>query len=109
MEAVYAIGSCCLLWGCARRLYRSGTAQDVANGERIAKTWCAGCHRVSTDEPIGKVNDAAPSFMSVAQTNNITERSLDSWLSKPHAGMPDFFLTHAEIADVSAYILSFRK
>lgn len=84
-------------------------AQDRANGERIAKTWCAACHRVGPDVPAIGANDAAPSFSSVAQMRSTTESSLNAFLSTSHARMPDYSLTRKEIADVSAYILSLRK
>jgi hypothetical protein len=39
----------------------------------------------------------------------VTSRFLDSFLSRHHQGMPNFFLTYTEIGDVSAYILTLRK
>ena len=83
-------------------------SQDQANGERIAKTWCGACHRVTTDGPIAG-SDAIPPFSSIAQSSSTTESSLEAFLSTSHAGMSDYNLTRQEIADVSAYILSLRK
>ena len=85
------------------------SAQDEANGERIAKTWCAGCHTIEADTPRLGGNDAVPSFSSIAQMSSITETSLEVFLSTPHARMPDYNLTRDEIRDVSVYILSLRK
>ena len=83
-------------------------AQIVANGETIAKTWCAGCHQIEGEAPrMG--NDAVPSFSSIAQMSSTTQTSLDVFLSTPHARMTDYSLTRQEIKDVSAYILSLRK
>jgi len=84
-------------------------AQNEANGERIAKTWCAGCHRVETEAPRAGGSDAVPSFSSIAQMGGITQTSLEVFLSTPHARMPDYSLTRDEIRDVSAYILTLRK
>lgn len=82
-------------------------AQDVGNGELIAKTWCAGCHAAQSPRLGGK--NTAPSFMAIAEMNTTTNASLIVFLSTPHARMPNYNLTHAEIRDVSAYILSLRK
>ncbi|HUO03182.1 MAG TPA: cytochrome c [Rhizomicrobium sp.] len=97
--------ACCLVAGAVS----PASAQDLINGERIAKTWCAACHRVTPNAVIAGGNDAAPSFSSVAQMSSTTETSLEVFLSTPHARMPDYNLTRQEIADVSAYILSLRK
>lgn len=84
-------------------------AQDEANGERIAKTWCAGCHTIGANAPRAGGSDAVPSFSSIAQMSGITQTSLEVFLSTPHARMPDYSLTRDEIRGVSAYILSLRK
>ena len=82
-------------------------AQNLPDGERIAKTWCAGCHRVSPEEG-GRPNDAVPSFSSIAQMKSTTQMSLQAFLSTSHARMPDYSLSRNEIRNVSAYILSLR-
>jgi mono/diheme cytochrome c family protein len=87
----------------------SASAQNTANGELIAKTWCAGCHNIEIEAPRAGASDAVPSFASIAQMSSVTETSLRVFLSTPHARMPDYNLTHDEIRDVSTYILSLRK
>jgi len=83
-------------------------AQNLPAGEKLAHTWCSGCHRVDLEQQkMG--NDAVPSFSSVAQMNSTTEISLAAFLSTPHGRMPDYSLSRIEIRDVSAYILSLRK
>ena len=82
-------------------------AQNLADGERIAKTWCAGCHRVG-QEQAARRNDAVPSFASIAQMSSTTQMSLEAFLVTPHARMPDYSLSRNEIQNVSAYILSLR-
>lgn len=84
-------------------------AQNPDDGERIAKTWCAGCHRVDGPSPGAQRTDAIPSFSSIAQMNSTTQTSLEVFLSTPHARMPDYSLTREEIRNVSAYILTLRK
>jgi mono/diheme cytochrome c family protein len=82
-------------------------AQDVAAGEHIAKTWCAGCHVVGS-EVHKPANDAIPSFSSVAKMDSTTATSLEVFLTTPHGRMPDYSLSRNEIRNVSAYILSLR-
>ena len=83
-------------------------AQDAANGEGIAKTWCSGCHIVDGRvPPIGRT-DVIPSFPAIAQMKSTTATSLRVFLSTPHANMPDYNLTQREIRDVSEYILTLR-
>jgi mono/diheme cytochrome c family protein len=83
-------------------------AQDVMDGQRIARTWCSGCHKVDAQEQkVG--NDAVPSFSSIAQMNSTTAISLAAFLSTAHGRMPDYSLSRIEIQNVSAYILSLRK
>jgi mono/diheme cytochrome c family protein len=84
-------------------------ASAQSNGERIARTWCAGCHQIQAEAPRAGGNDVVPSFASIAQMNSTTETSLEVFLSTPHARMPDYNLTRDEIHDVSAYILSLKK
>lgn len=84
-------------------------AQNRANGELIAKTWCAGCHVIDGASPSLRRSDAIPSFPAIANMTSTTAASLHVFLSTPHARMPDYNLTQREIADVSEYILSLKK
>jgi cytochrome c len=86
----------------------SAVAQDTANGERIAKTWCAGCHVVEGKVPPVGRTDVIPSFAAVAHKKSTTATSLRVFLGTPHTNMPDYNLTQQEIKDVSAYILTLR-
>lgn len=91
------------------QLTSAAHAQDVYAGKRIAQTWCSGCHRIDDRLPPIASDTVPPSFASIAQMNSTTEMSLTAFLSTPHAQMPDYALTHTEIENVSAYILSLRK
>jgi len=83
-------------------------AQDVANGELIAKTWCAGCHRVDSSGAALQ-NAAVPAFQAIAQAPGTNQASLRIFLSTPHPKMASYGLSRDEIQDVSSYILSLRK
>jgi mono/diheme cytochrome c family protein len=93
----------------------AATAQDgparaelVAQGRRVAETWCANCHLVGSGEPRGPAGDAAPPFPAIARMPSTTEMALRAFLQTPHARMPDYRLSTAELDGVVAYILSLK-
>lgn len=81
---------------------------DTREGQRIAATWCANCHRVAPGGP-GPATDAAPPFQAVARMPSTTSMSLRAFLQTPHVNMPDFRLARTELDDVVAYILSLKR
>lgn len=81
-------------------------AQDIEAGEKIARTWCAGCHQVGPRPR--SANDAVPPFASIAATKGMTETALTAFLMTPHVKMPDYSLSRQQIRDVSAYIVSLK-
>ena len=83
-------------------------AQDLFNGQRIAKVWCSNCHVVDAREH-KTGSDVVPSFQSIARMESTTEMSLEAFLRTTHGRMPNFELTQTEIHDVVAYILTLRK
>jgi len=80
-------------------------AADVAQGERIARRWCAACHVVSADQQ--RASADVPSFFDVARRRS--GQDLRAFLTDPHPRMPDMSLTREEIADLVAYIESLKK
>lgn len=82
-------------------------AENLAYGKVVAESWCANCHVVSR-QARGPVGDAAPPFVAVARMPSTTEISLRTFLRTPHARMPDYQLSQAELDGVVAYILSLR-
>lgn len=80
----------------------SAAAPDPAQGEKIAKRWCAACHVVASDQK--RASADVPSFFDIAKRK--TTGDLTTFLTDPHPKMPDMSLTRAEIADISAYIHS---
>ena len=76
-------------------------------GRRTAETWCANCHLIGPQAG-GPAGDAAPPFHAVAAMPSTTELSLRAFLRTPHARMPDYQLSNAELEGVIACILSLR-
>lgn len=77
-------------------------APDPANGERLAKRWCASCHVVSQTQ-----RDApgeAPPFATMAKKPNFDVNQLAFFLLNPHPVMPNMGLSRFEAADLAAYI-----
>lgn len=83
-------------------------SEQVAQGRAVAEKWCANCHVVSA-QARGPVGDAAPPFDAVARMPATTELSLRAFLRTPHARMPDYQLSQAELDGVVAYILSLKR
>jgi len=77
-------------------------AADVANGEKLARRWCATCHVVATDQRQGSTQ-AAP-FSEVAKQADFDGGKLALFLLAPHPPMPDMNLSRNEAADLAAYI-----
>ena len=85
-------------------LPQAALAADAANGERLAKRWCAACHVVATDQKSG--NTQVAPFSAVAKVPGFDTAKLALYLLLPHPKMPDMNLTRSEAADLTAYIVS---
>jgi len=83
-------------------------AEQLAQGRRVAETWCANCHVVGAGAR-GPSGDAAPPFAAIARMPATTGMALRAFLQTPHARMPDYHLSQAELDGVVAYILSLRR
>src|SRR5438874_9724653 len=79
---------------------------DAANGERLARQWCANCHVINGSGPSATLPQGPPSFRVVA--GHLNPEQLRAFLTHPHGQMPDLSLTRSEIDDVIAYIELFR-
>ncbi len=77
---------------------------NVANGQRLARQWCASCHVI--DRGPATVPQGPWTFRAMAK--NLDRGRMRTFLSHPHGSMPDLTLTRAEIADLIAYIASLR-
>jgi mono/diheme cytochrome c family protein len=83
------------------------SAADAANGEVLAKRWCAACHVVATDQQ--RVGGEAPPFSTIGRTPDLDPSRLALFLLLPHPKMPDMALSRSEAADLAAYIQSQGK
>ncbi len=75
---------------------------DAANGERLARQWCANCHVVDGATSGTTVPQGPPTFRTIA--GHLDPGTLRAFLSHPHKPMPDLALTRAEIDDLIGYI-----
>ena len=86
-------------------------AQDIGNpasGFHLADRWCNSCHAIEPT-PLRRIDTGAPPFAAIAQMPSTTPLALSAFLQTPHAQMPDLQLSHDEIDDLTAYILSLRR
>jgi len=77
-------------------------AASAANGERLARRWCAACHVVAPDQTSG--NTQAPPFSAIAKRPDFDAGKLALFLLVPHPRMPDMNMSRDEAADLAAYI-----
>ena len=83
-------------------LANAAAAADAANGEKLAKRWCAACHVVAADQRQG--NTQAAPFSAMAKEPGIDAARIALYLLLPHPKMPDMNLSRNEAADLAAYI-----
>ncbi len=77
-------------------------AADTANGEVLAKRWCAACHVVAEGQRSG--NPDIPAFAAIGRRPDLDATRLANFLMAPHPVMPDMALSRSEAADLAAYI-----
>lgn len=75
-------------------------AADPAQGERLAKRWCAECHVVAPDQTSARVD--APSFASISANRRVPE--ISAFLRVDHPQMPDMSLSRDEIVNLIAWM-----
>ncbi|MCK9915930.1 cytochrome c [Microbacteriaceae bacterium K1510] len=96
----------CALFGVCLLLpfTQAASAANAANGERLARRWCAACHIVAADQNSGSTQ--APPFSAVAKRPDFDASKLALFLLLPHPRMPDMNMSRDEAADLAAYIAS---
>lgn len=83
---------------------QTASAASAANGEKMARRWCAACHVVAKDQTTA--NTQAPPFSAVAKKPGFDASKLALFLLLPHPRMPDMNMSRNEAADLAAYIAS---
>lgn len=94
----------------------AATSSAVLYGKTVADRNCAGCHRVSFDQPAPPplidatgARFAAPSFAAIAAKPETTAVSLRGFIALPHYPMPDRpSVPSGDLPYLTAYILSLR-
>ena len=81
----------------------NAAAADAANGEKLARRWCADCHVVASDQRQG--NTQAAPFSAIAKMRGFDAAKLALYLLLPHPKMPDMSLSRKEAADLAVYIV----
>jgi mono/diheme cytochrome c family protein len=82
----------------------STASADPANGERLARQWCAACHVVAPDQK-GTAVDVQP-FSAIARMPGFNREKVAFFLLDPHPKMPNMSLSRSEAADLADYIAS---
>jgi mono/diheme cytochrome c family protein len=93
-----------LILAAVTALPQAAAAANAAQGQTLAKRWCAVCHVVAADQKSG--NTQAPPFSAIAKTPNLDSAKVAFYLLTPHPKMPDMSLSRSEAADLAAYIAS---
>jgi mono/diheme cytochrome c family protein len=73
-----------------------------AEGELLARQWCAACHVVADDQKASV--EGVPSFADIA--GRLDDDAIRGVLFQPHPPMPEFDLSRRSVDDLIAYIRS---
>ncbi len=86
-------------------------AADAANGKKVAKLVCAGCHDISDDLKAAPARQPGvpPAFLTVAAQRNLDADRLLKFLSFPHGEMDNLVMTRQETRDVVGYIMGLSR
>jgi len=92
----------------AAALPRSGHADQVAQGQILAKRLCAACHmNEGQGEKSGPMG--VPSFQAIANRRAQDHARIVAWLRSRPTMMPDHNVTWHEADALAAFILSLRE
>jgi mono/diheme cytochrome c family protein len=91
----------------AAALPNASEAADAANGQTLAKRWCAACHVVASDQTSGSTQ--APPFSAIEAKAGFDAAKVALFLLEPHPKMPNMNLSRSEAADLAAYIATQGK
>lgn len=79
-------------------------AQNVREGEMLARSVCSPCHVVAP----GVGGGEGPAFAAVAAMPSTTGLALTAFLQTSHGKMPNISLSRDDIANLASYILSLK-
>ena len=104
---VPAVLLCLSLLGAPAAAFAGGVTSkpDPANGKALAERLCTNCHIVNADQQQAIAD--IPSFKEIGSRPGQTEGTIMAFIVLPKHPMPQIPLTKSELADLSAYILSF--
>ena len=91
----------------AATLISTTAGADPANGEVLARRWCATCHVVAPDQT--RANADVKPFAAIARSPDFNRDKLAFFLLDPHPKMPSLTLTRREAIDLADYIGSLAK
>ncbi len=81
-------------------------AQNAANGERLSRQWCSGCHAIGT---AAAKSHGIPSFAAIAAKETINADLIASFLLLPHATMPNPPLSRKDAQDIALFIIEMKR
>jgi mono/diheme cytochrome c family protein len=103
-------------WLAAAALVHAGPGAEVRRGEQIARGQCSACHIVAQHQEYPPLlEQPGPSFQSIADRPDSTEKSLHRFVAATHWDqksvpftMPNPELSSQDMRAVIRYILSLR-
>jgi len=80
----------------------SNANADPANGERLARLWCASCHVVAPNQTGASAD--VPTFEAIRRMPSFDRTKIAFFLLDPHPKMPNMSLSRIEASDLADYI-----
>ncbi|MXO90135.1 hypothetical protein [Pontixanthobacter aquaemixtae] len=87
----------------------SAGTDRAESGFRMAEALCSGCHAIAPDEI--SPNPESPTFMQIANTPNLDQDTLRTWLTDIH-NYPEkmsFEIAEDDVDILAAYIITLRQ
>lgn len=101
------------LFGAGWLVYSNENPQtwaDAGLGQKVAETWCAGCHQIAPDRPKPETRGVTPpAFAAIADRPEVDDAWLDDFLRQIHLPMPTYRLTDVERRHMIAYFRELRS
>ena len=104
----YVLAALLLLLSVPLALAGITSQPDPKQGKALAEKLCTNCHLVGGAVQQEHANADVPSFPEIANLEGQTAGAITARIMLPKHPMPTIPLTKAELADLAAYILSFR-